>query len=52
MIFFVGFVEEIDRSIFMVIVFQNIVYVGQDLSGKMVVGMFKSISDLRINLVG
>ena len=36
----------------MVIVFQNIVYVDRDLSEKMVVGMFKSLSDLKINLIG
>jgi len=52
MIFFVGFVEDIEESLFMVIVFQNIVYVDRDLSEKMVVGMFKSLSDLKINLIG
>jgi hypothetical protein len=52
MIFFVGFVEETEESLFMVIVFQNIVYVGLDLSEKMVVRMFKCLSDLKINLIG
>lgn len=45
MIFFVGFVEGIEESLLMVMVFQNIVYVGRDLSEKAVVGMFKSLSN-------
>jgi len=52
MIFFMGFAEEIEESLFMVMVFQNSVYVGRDLSQKMVVGMYKSLSDLKINLIG
>jgi hypothetical protein len=51
MIFFVGFVEEIKEILSMVLIFQNIVYVGRDLAEKVVDEMFKNLPDLKINLI-
>jgi hypothetical protein len=49
MIFFVEFVEEMEESLFMVMIFQTVVYVGRHLSEKVVVEMFINPSDLKIN---
>lgn len=51
MIFFVGFVEEMKESLFVVMIFQKVVYVGRDLAQKVVVEMFKNLSDLKLNLI-
>jgi hypothetical protein len=46
MIFFVGFVEELEESLFMVLIFQKVVYVGRDLAKKVVVEKFTNLFDL------
>jgi hypothetical protein len=46
-----GFVEEMEGTLFMVMVFQNLVCGCRDLTEKMAVGIFKNIFDLKIDLI-
>lgn len=51
LIFLMDFVEEMDGTLFTVIVFQNLVCACRDLEEKMAKGIFKNIFDLKINLI-
>jgi hypothetical protein len=44
----VGFVEMMEESLYMVMIFSKMVYNDQDLRKKVVVGVIKNVSDLKI----